>query len=77
MATNPVLKVDGKHIRPGTSLFNEATGEVFWYRGIEEEFVHLEGVDHHTKIDTGLFHRQISTDEFVIESRPVPDSTIV
>ena len=68
MTTNPVLKLDGKHIHPGTSLFNETTGEVFWYRGIEDGFVHLEGVQHHTKIDTELFYMQVSTDEFVIES---------
>ena len=71
MTADHVLKVAGERIPPGTSLFDETTGEVLWYRGIEDGFVYLEGIQHHTKVDTGVFHTQIETAELVIESRPV------
>ena len=66
MSVNRVLKVDGERIQPGTSLFNERTGELFWYRGFEDGVVQLEGVHHEKHIDSATFYTQVITSEFVI-----------
>ena len=71
MTVQRVLTVDGQVIRARTSLFDTDTGEVFWYRGVEDETVQLAGVNRSAAIGFGQLYARIESGRLVVESQPV------
>lgn len=70
MTTERAVAVDGETIRVGTGLFDAETGEVFWYGGLEEGAVFLEGVGRDLSIDVERFRARIVSGRLVITCQP-------
>lgn len=70
MTSTPGVEVNGEVVDVGTSLFNTDTGEVYWYSGVTEGSVHLQGVEQSIQIDMTVFRRLLRDGDLEIESQP-------
>lgn len=70
MTTARVLRVDSEVIRRGTSLYSVDTGEIYWFHGVEDGYVHLENVEGKVRAEREDFCRYITNEKLVIESQP-------
>lgn len=74
MTTERVLRVGGEVISPGTSLFNSTTGEVYWFKAVEDGAVYLEAVEDATRLPVDEFRRAVQEGDLVVEaSVPEPN----
>lgn len=70
MTAGRIFKVNGEEMNLGTSLFKPDSGEVYWYCGVNDWDVRLEGVEQTKQIEITSFKRLIETGTLVIESQP-------
>ncbi|MEF8758032.1 MAG: hypothetical protein V5A23_01055 [Halobacteriales archaeon] len=70
MTDECALTVDGEMLAVGTGLFDETAGRLFWYRGIEDGEVRLEGLNGDVTMGLDRFRGCIREGVLVVESRP-------
>ncbi|GAB7120755.1 hypothetical protein JCM9743_32240 [Natrinema sp. JCM 9743] len=61
------LEINGQLIWGGQSLYHTRTNEVFWYMGVEDGQVHLEGLQDTLELSLAVFREKVSVGDFEIE----------
>ncbi|AGB34118.1 hypothetical protein Natpe_4428 (plasmid) [Natrinema pellirubrum DSM 15624] len=61
------LEINGQLIWGGQSLYHTRTNEVFWYMGVEDSQVKLEGLQDTLELSLAVFREKVSVGDFEIE----------